>query len=255
MWRWLSLLATAALVWAALFVFASPARAELTIPKLTQHVTDQANVLSPDAAQRLEQSLTEYERATGHQFALLTLPSLDGTPIEDYSIRVAEAWKLGDAKRDDGLILIVAKADRKMRIEVGYGLEGAVPDALAARIIRHQLTPAFRQGNFDAGITQAFDTLMKAAKGEAVRVGPPPERERKESRLTSLLPVLFWVALFGISMLGGLSRRRRGGGGGIFVGGFGGGFGGSSGGGGGFGGGFGGGGGGGFGGGGASGDW
>jgi len=248
-WRALTLLLAALLVWAL------PASAEPAIPKLTQHVTDQAHVLSPDAAERLEQQLTDYERATGHQFALLTLASLDGTPIEDYSIRVAEAWRLGDAKRDDGLILIVAQADRKMRIEVGYGLEGAVPDALAARVIRHQLTPAFRQGNFDAGITQAFDTLMKAAKGEAVRVGPPPDREKKGSRLTSLLPVLFWVGLLAISVLGGFGRRRRGG---IFIGGFGGGGfgGGSSHRGGGFGGGgFSGGGGGGFGGGGASGSW
>ena len=247
-WRGLTLLLAALLVWAM------PARAELAIPKLTQHVTDQAHVLPPEAAQRLEQTLTEYERATGHQFALLTLASLEGAPIEDYSIRVAEAWRLGDAKRDDGLILIVAQADRKMRIEVGYGLEGAVPDALAARVIRHQLTPAFRQGKFDTGIEQAFDTLMKAAKGEAVRVGPPPEREKKGSRLTSLLPVLFWVALLGISVLGGLGRGRGRRGGGVFIGGFGGGFGGSSQRGGG-GGGFGGGGGGGFGGGGASGSW
>lgn len=244
-WRWLIL------VVAALGLWAVPARAELAIPKLTQHVTDQAQVLSPDAARRLEQKLTEYERATGHQFALLTLASLEGAPIEDYAIRVAEAWRLGDAKRDDGLILIVAKADRKMRIEVGYGLEGAVPDALAGRIIRHQLTPAFRQGNFNAGIEQAFDTLMKAAQGEAVRVGPAPERQRERGAagLASLLPVLFWVALLGIGVLSGLGRRRRGG---FFIGGFGGGFGG-----GGFGGGGGGfsGGGGGFGGGGASGDW
>jgi len=247
-WRGLTLLLAALLVWAM------PARAEPAIPKLAQHVTDQAHVLSPEAAQRLERTLTDYERATGHQFALLTLASLEGAPIEDYSIKVAEAWRLGDAKRDDGLILIVAAADRKMRIEVGYGLEGAVPDALAARVVRHQLTPAFRQGKFDAGIEQAFDTLMKAAKGEAVRVGPPPEREKKGSRLTSLLPVLFWVALLGISVLGGLGRRRRGGGG-IFIGGFGGGFGGSQRGGGFGGGGFSGGGGGGFGGGGASGDW
>lgn len=244
-WRWLILVVAACTVWAV------PGRAELAIPKLTQRVTDQANLLSPEAARKLEQNLTEYERATGHQFALLTVNSLEGTPIEDYSIRVAEAWRLGDAKRDDGLMLIVAKADRKMRIEVGYGLEGAVPDALAARIIRHQLTPAFRQGNFEAGIVQAFDTLMKAAEGESVRVGPPPERdgERGPARLTSLLPVLFWIALLGIGVLSGLGRRRRGG---FFIGGFGGGFGG--GGFGGRGGGFGGGGGG-FGGGGASGDW
>ncbi len=247
LWRWLILLATAFALWAM------PARAELAIPKLTQRVTDQAKLLSPEAARGLEQKLSDYEQATGHQFALLTLNSLEGAPIEDYSIRVAEAWRLGDAKRDDGLLLIIAKADRKMRIEVGYGLEGAVPDALAARIVRQQLTPAFRQGNFEAGIEQAFDTLMKAAQGESVRVGPPPERERDRgaARLTSLLPVLFWVALLGFGMLGGLGRRRRGG---FFVGGFGG-FGGGGGGGfGGGGGGFGGGGGG-FGGGGASGDW
>lgn len=219
-------------------------RAQPPIPELTAHVMDQAGILSDSARTKLEQQLSAYEKQTGHQFALLTIASLEGVPIEDYSIRVAERWKLGDEKRDDGLILVIAKQEKKMRIEVGYGLEGAVPDAIAARVIRHQLRPQFREGNFDAGVLQAFDTLMKAAQGEAVRIGPPKQEERGSGGV-SLVPIAFWILIMllvfargGGGFLGGMmlgsmlgGRGGRGGGGG---GGFGGGF---SGGGGGFGGG------------------
>lgn len=235
------------------------AHAELEIPQLRGHVTDQAKVLSVSGRESLEVTLTSYERATGHQFAFLSIPSLEGAPIEDFSMRVAEKWKLGDEKRDDGLILVIAQQDRKMRIEVGYGLEGVIPDALAAKIIRHQLTPAFQKGDFEGGIDAAFSTLMKAAEGEAVRVGPSDESGDQRS----LVRPLFWLfALLIIVLMNRGAGAGRGGGGGLGAfaagaalgslggrryggGGFGGGFGG---------GGFGGGGGG-FGGGGSSGGW
>src|SRR5690606_23361020 len=104
-------------------------------------VVDRASLLSGDEARALEKRLAEFESATGHQFALLTVPSLEGDSIEDFSMRVVEAWKLGAARRDDGLLLLVVPKDKTMRIEVGYGLEGAIPDALAGRIIRHTLAP------------------------------------------------------------------------------------------------------------------
>lgn len=241
-----------------LLTTAQRASAELAVPPLKSLVTDTAAVLSPAFAQRLDASLVEYQRSTGHQLAFVSVSTLEGEPIEAFALRVAEAWKLGDKTRDDGLILLVAKEDRKMRIEVGYGLEGAIPDALAAQIIRNQLTVAFKKGEFDSGIAQAFSLLMKAAEGEAVQVEPPPSHGKGKnggSGLLRLLPlfVLFMLifgggrrgggGLGGIAALGMMSAmggRRHGGGG------FGGGFGG---------GGFGGGGGGGFGGGGASGGW
>jgi uncharacterized protein len=227
-------------------LWAPSASAETPLPELSARVTDTAGVLSPKVARSLEERLTRYEREPGHQFAFVSIPSLGGAPIEDFSIRLAEKWHLGDKQRDDGLILLVAKSDRQMRIEVGYGLEGAVPDALAARIIRNQLRPAFRAGQFDQGVTQAFELLMRAARGESVRVGPPKKSPPNWLSIDNLLrvaPFVLFIVLFLFSRWG-----RRGGGWLYYGGGY------SRGGGGFSGGGFSGGGGG-FGGGGASGGW
>jgi uncharacterized protein len=231
------------------------ASARTEVPKLETPVTDTAALLSPAAAQELRALLLAYQQRTGHQFAFLSVQDLDGTTIEDLGQEAGKAWGLGDAKRDDGLILLVAKDERAVRIEVGYGLEGAIPDAVAARIIRQTIVPAFRQGAFDQGVRQGFEALLRAAEGEAVQAEKPPRTQAKGGwiRLLPLLIILV-LYLFG-SMSGPRGGRRLGGLGGL--GGFplGGGFGG---GGRGFGGGgFGGfsGGGGGFGGGGASGRW
>jgi len=233
-----------------------PLRAQaLDIPQLTGRVNDNASLLSSAEARQLEARLEAFEAKTGHQYALLTVPSLDGAPIEEYALKVAEAWRLGDKKRDDGLLLIIAQNDRKMRIEVGYGLEGEVPDAVASRVIREVLRPAFQRGQFSYGIQAAFDVLINAAGGDGQAAPEPPRRAQRQK--SGGLPIgLFVVVLvfLALSMFGGGGRggRRRGG---FFIlpmGGFGGGGGGGGGwgGGGGFSGG-----GGGFGGGGASGDW
>ena len=257
------------------------------IPKLAERVTDQAGMLSPAQRFQLDQRLKAYEQQTGHQFALLTIDTLDGDVLEDFSIRVAEAWKLGAEDRDDGLIFIVVKKDRKMRIEVGFGLEGAIPDVIARRILDDYVRPRFRTGRFAEGIFGAFEQLMKAAEGESLGAAPSPsspaaQKSRGSRGGGGLLIVL--LGLVALPVLIFLSARRRvpsmsiAGGflgllwgaqhgifmaliaavigavfGVFFLGGFGG-FGGFGGGGGGFGGGFGGGGGD-FGGGGASGDW
>lgn len=166
------------------------------LPELRGRVNDLAGVLSGDRHGALEQRLAEYETRTGHQFVVLIIDSLDGDPIEDFAIRLAEKWKLGDAKRDDGLIFIVAKSDRKMRIEVGYGLEGAVPDVLAKRVLDDYVTPRFRAGDFVGGIELGLEQLMKAAEGEAL--GPPPARRGAERPVRSparggFLPALFLI--------------------------------------------------------------
>ncbi|HJL43110.1 MAG TPA: TPM domain-containing protein, partial [Myxococcales bacterium LLY-WYZ-16_1] len=199
----LAFASAALLAWAV----AQPA-SEPNIPPLSARVTDQANLLSQSEAQRLEALLGAYESQTGHQFALLTVPSLEGWPIEEYAIRVAEAWKLGDEKRDDGLIFVVAKQERKTRIEVGYGLEGAIPDVLAFRILDRVVRPAFRKGQYAAGIEAAFAHLMRAAEGEAVAL-PKADRhsERRRSRPWSalLLPALlavFFLGSIGTAVMG-----------------------------------------------------
>jgi len=234
----------------------------LNVPPLRAHVNDDADMLSPNAEQALEQKLTAYEQSSQQQFALLTIDSLDGDALEDFSIRVVEAWKLGKKGKDDGLLLLVVKNDRKLRIEVGYGLEGDVTDAFSARVIRNVLTPALRAGKAEEGIDRAFDVLMQKASGQAVpnaAVAPPPTRERRKSSPFGLIVLLLFLSPFLLPLIFSRGRGRRTGfmiGG---LGGFGGGWGGSSGGGGwgggGGGGGWGGGGGGGFGGGGSSGSW
>jgi uncharacterized protein len=125
---------------------------------------------------------------------LLVVPTLEGDPIEDFSLRVVEAWKLGAADRDDGLLLLVVPEDRLMRIEVGYGLEGAIPDALAGRVIRHTLGPAFRDGRFAEGIAEAFDQLMAASEGENVKVGPEAPGDDPLVDLVVFLMIAFAVA-------------------------------------------------------------
>lgn len=241
----LGLAAAFGVVWAPCVAWA------LEVPTLAGRVNDTAGVLSSGEASALEQRLRDYEQKTGHQFSLLTIPSLEGEDVAGYSIRVAEKWGLGDKQRDDGALLLIAVGDRKMRIEVGYGLEPSLPDVLAGRIIRNVMAPRFRENDYAGGINAAFDAMMKAAAGEAVGI---PASKPKSTEWHGLAWPLFWLVLFFII---GMSRGRRRGGF-VFLPGMGSGFGGrSSGGFGGFGGGGGGfsGGGGGFGGGGASGDW
>ncbi len=222
----------------------------LEVPPLRAHVNDNAHLLPPDRSAALEARLSDYEARTKHQLALLTVPSLAGDSLEDFSIHVAEQWKLGHKGVDDGLVLVVAPNDHKMRIEVGYGLEGVIPDAIAARIVRDVLAPAFRRSDFAGGIDAAFGALMHAASGDGEKdVSEPTQPVGSVWALLApmLLPLLIFVFFSIVSGRGGYRRRGYGG---FFMGPTGGGWGSS-----GSGGGFGGGGGGGFGGGGASGSW
>lgn len=145
----------------------SPALAqEVPVPVLKQHVTDQTGTLTATQIAELEAQLVALEARKGSQLAVLIISSTGNDTIENYSLSVAEKNKLGRSKTDDGLLLLIAKDDRKARIEVGYGLEGAVPDALASRIIREYLTPKFRQGDFFGGIKDSLEALTKLVDGE-----------------------------------------------------------------------------------------
>jgi uncharacterized protein len=149
----------------------------LEVPPLQGRVVDLANVLSPQMKRQLEAQLEGYESGTGHQLAVLTVPSLEGEPLEDYTIRVVENWKLGKKGKDDGVLLFIAVAERRIRIEVGYGLEGDVPDVLVSRIIREVMVPAIRQNDLGFGITRAVSAITAATGGQGV-VLPPPRRTR-----------------------------------------------------------------------------
>ena len=235
-----------------------------SLPALDRRVVDQAGVFAPDVRDRLESDLAAYEQRTGHQFAVLVIDGLDGDVLEQLSLRAAEQWRLGDARRDDGVLVVLAIKDRAVRIEVGYGLEGVVTDAVSSRVIRDTMTPRFARGDIAGGLQAGLATLMRVAAGESVGAGPSAGASTVEASppWTAFLPVIGMVLLVLVS--GALRRRGSGGGGGGLWplmllassfggsrGGRGGGFGGGGGGGGG---GFSGGGGG-FGGGGASGRW
>jgi uncharacterized protein len=223
---WWARLCATLLALSVLFVVL-PAAA-LDVPPLRGRVNDVAALLSKEEHSAIEQRLAAFEQQTKHQFALLTIASLEGEAIEDYSMRVAEAWKLGDAQKDDGLILLVVVNDRKARIEVGYGLEGDIPDALAGRVIRDVLVPRFRQGAYGPGIIDAFDVLTKAAGGEGrvLPERPAPARRSGGPSLPTILAavVIALLALFGRGRGGGamagmllgsmMSQGSRGGGGG-----------------------------------------
>ncbi len=151
-----------------LLVFLSNwAIAQKAIPELWgQRIHDDAHVLKQETIDALEQRLKVYEDSTSNQLAILTITSLEGEVLEEYSLRVAEAWKLGTKEKDNGVLLLIAVDDHKMRIEVGHGLEGVLTDAHSNRIIRNELTPNFRNGNYDAGITAAVDAMIKSIGGE-----------------------------------------------------------------------------------------
>lgn len=140
--------------------------AQVAVPPLTGRVTDQTATLTADQTANLEQILRTFEAKKGTQLALLIVPSTQPEAIEQYALRVAEQWKLGRKKVDDGAILVVAKTDRALRIEVGYGLEGVLNDATSKRIISEIITPRFKQGDFYGGIAAGLDQMIRVIDGE-----------------------------------------------------------------------------------------
>lgn len=183
------------------------AAAEVAVPPLTKRVEDQAGLLSAEEARSLEADLAAFEEETSHQIVVLTLPTLEGEAIEGYSMRVAEAWKVGHAELDNGVIVIVAAKDRRARIEVGYGLEGVIPDAIAARILREQMIPEFKRGAMGEGVRRGVAALMAVARGEAIPAASRPQR-RESTGLEFSLHAIFLGAIVG-GLFGGAAGRIR----------------------------------------------
>ena len=186
----------------AIFIFASfNVRAELVaIPALKTHVTDLTQTLTPAQQSQLEAKLSVFEQQSGSQIAVLMVASTQPEDIAQYGIRVADAWKLGREKPDDGLLILVAKNDHKMRIEVGYGLEGAIPDLTAKRVITEVMAPSFKQNDFYGGINNATDKLIALISGEQL---PAPNKQvAGNDSFDNMLPLL----LFGGLVLGGILR-------------------------------------------------
>ncbi len=164
----------------------------LTIPeKPESYVNDYAGLLTAETRQSLEALLAGFEKNTSNQIVVAIFKSLEDEVLEDYSIRLAEKWKIGTKDRDNGVILLIFKDDRAVRIEVGYGLEGALPDALAGQIIQQQIVPHFRAGNFDAGVISAVKTIMLATKGE-YNASP----QRASDKIEKFTPFIFMCLVF-----------------------------------------------------------
>lgn len=229
----------------------------LQLPALTGRVVDRAELLSPAAEARLTSMLAAHEQLSTEQVVVVTVPDLQGRSIEEFGVALGRAWGIGQAEEDNGALLIVARDDRRVRIEVGYGLEERLTDAQASLIINRILLPAFRQGQFEAGIVAGAEAIIQVLGGEALSgaAGAPIQPLRAEQPPAWPAVIILILMFLFVRLFGGGGRRRGGLGraaaAGVLLGGMGrGGFGGGGFGGGGFGGG-----GGGFGGGGASGGW
>ncbi len=143
----------------------------MDVPYLTGRVVDNAEILSPSARDRICGAAKAHEDKTSDQIAVLTLPTLDGESVEGYATRVFESWKLGQKGKDNGVLVVVVPKDRKMRIEVGYGLEGTLPDVAAARIIRNVMTPAFKASDYDKGVGDGVAAIVAQLEGRGDAAG------------------------------------------------------------------------------------
>lgn len=189
-----------------LLAFASTSSA-FDPPKLTGRVVDEAEILSPAAESRITQRLQAVEDATSNQLVVATVASLDGLDIRQYGIDLARAWELGQKDKDNGVLLLVAPAERKLAIEVGYGLEGDFPDVLGAHIINNEILPHFYAGRFEAGIEAGVAAITAVVGGE-YEVKPVRSNRREVRKQYSwLLPVL-WLPLLMVFFFGRLGRRR-----------------------------------------------
>jgi uncharacterized protein len=188
---------------ALLLCWAFAASADVAVPPLSGRVVDQTGTLSSGDMARLTQTLRDFEARKGSQIAVLIVPTTAPETIEQYSIRVAEAWKIGRKKIDDGALLVIAKDDRKLRIEVGYGLEGALTDVTARRIIDEIITPKFKSGDFAGGISAGIDRIIGVVDGEPL---PAPVRPQQDSGFVSHIDPFNPFLIVAVIVVGGIFR-------------------------------------------------
>jgi uncharacterized protein len=168
-------------------------------------VVDQAQILSPQVEGKLDQLLAAHERETSNQVVVATVASLEGYDISDYAVRLGRAWAIGQKEHDNGALLLVAPAERKVRIEVGYGLEGALPDATAFSIVQNEILPRFRQNDYDGGVMAGVVAILGAIEGTY--------QAKPTSRVTgddvgSIVPLLMILAFFAFAFMNGRGRGR-----------------------------------------------
>jgi uncharacterized protein len=197
---------------ALLLCWACSALALVAVPALSGRVVDQTGTLAAGDIASLTQTLKDLETRKGSQIAVLIVPTTDGEAIEQFSLRVAEAWKIGRKKIDDGALLVIAKNDRRLRIEVGYGLEGALTDATTKRIIDEVITPKFKTGDFAGGVAAGVDRMVRIIDGEKLPEPEPPHWQDSQSFNPEDLfnPFLIVPAIFFGGLLRGLMGRLLG---------------------------------------------
>ncbi|MDZ4272356.1 MAG: TPM domain-containing protein, partial [Erythrobacter sp.] len=189
--------------------------AQPQFPELTGRVVDNADILTPEAEARLTAKLEALETQSQRQLVIATIPDLQGYDISDYGYQLGRAWGLGDAERNDGALLLIAPNDRKVRIEVGYGLEGYLTDALSALIIQNQILPAFRDGDFPGGIeagTDAIITQLQLPPEEAAQIAADAGKKRAGDGgfpVGVLIWLAFMVFFFILPIMSGRRRRRK----------------------------------------------
>lgn len=188
------------LVLVVLLLIAPFSGAEVAVPPFTAYVTDLTGTLSAGDVMQLEQRLVAFEQKKGSQIAVLIIPTTRPETIEQFSIRVVDAWKPGRKKIDDGVLLVVAKEDRAVRIEVGYGLEGALPDAIAKRIIEETIIPGFRKGDFAGAIDAGVERILRVADGEPL---PPPVSRNRGAATTGGFPADLFIPMLLAIFIGG----------------------------------------------------
>lgn len=188
-------------------LFLQSAAFALDVPLLQGRVNDYAGILSQSAVQDLERTLADFERSDSTQIVLLTIPSLEGEVIEEFGIKVGEAWKIGQKGSDNGAILIVAKQERKIRIEVGRGLEGKLTDLVSGRIIRDIIAPRFKAGDFDTGVKEGVAAMIATVRGE-FKASPTDVRHKKKSA-PPIITFLVFLAV-GCVFLGAINRYLGG---------------------------------------------
>jgi uncharacterized protein len=195
----LAVFALALVLWSLL---PGGAAAAPVYPPLTGRVVDEAGLLSPAAAARITAQLEAHEKATSNQVVVAIVKSLQGYEIEDYGIGLARAWGIGQQGRNNGVVLIVAPNERRVRIEVGYGLEGNLTDAISSDIIRNRITPAFRDSRFEAGIQEGVNGIIAAIDGAYQPMAQP--------EASPIVPILMFLAFVFLVAILHAHRRRRG---------------------------------------------
>jgi uncharacterized protein len=188
----------------ALFFCLALPLAALEVPQLTGRINDTAQMLSSQTRASLESLLTKFEATDSTQIVVLTIPSLEGEVLEEYSLRVAEVWKIGQKGSDNGALLLIARDERKLRIEVGYGLEGSLTDLIAGRIISGVIVPRFREGRFDQGISAGVVAMVEAVRGEFV-ASAATAKGAKGSDPAGLI----FIMIFAFSFIGRILRKKK----------------------------------------------